>query len=168
MPPGYGRRRLGTMPEGPPADPMLQLFVRLMNNFGVQLGVTVLVGGSWVSGTLVPPRVFTEEAGAELVEKAGAEAEGLQQFFQELGRYWFPDRSEQEAEATAGDAPRRGEDRPFHLHLRNARMVTTTGSIPAEGAYMRIRLTEVAGWVVGDFGAARSFRPPAPPQHTDS
>ncbi len=155
------------MPEAPAVDPMLQLFVRLMNSLDVQLGVTVLIGGSWVSGVLIPPRTFTEEAGAELVEKAGAEAEGLQQFFRELGRHWFPNESEVEAEATGGQAPRR-DDRPFHLHLRNARLVTTTGTIPLDGAYMRIRLAEVAGWVIGDFSATHPFRPPMPPQHTDS
>lgn len=155
------------MPEAPAVDPMLQLFVRLMNSLDVQLGVTVLVGGSWVSGILIPPRTFTEEAGAELVEKAGAEAEGLQIFFQELGRQWFPNEAEREPDA--GPAPGgRGEDRPFHLHLRKARMVTTTGSIPVDGAYMRVRLTEVSGWVIGDFSSTHPFRPPTPPQHTDS
>jgi hypothetical protein len=156
------------MPEAPAVDPMLQLFVRLMNNLDVQLGVTVLVGGSWVSGVLVPPRTFTEEAGADLVAKAGAEAEGLQTFFRELGRQWFPTETERGGEPpAAGDGPRR-EDRPFHLHLRNARMVTTTGTIPIDGAYMRIRLAEVSGWVIGDFSATHPFRPPMPPQHTDS
>jgi len=155
------------MPEAPAVDPMLQLFVRLMNNLDVQLGVTVLVGGSWVSGVLIPPRTFTEEAGAELVAKAGVEAEGLQMFFQELGRQWFPSETEQAPEAATGPGAR-GADRPFHLHLRNARMVTTTGSIPIDGAYMRIRLAEVSGWVIGDFSATHPFRPPAPPQHTDS
>jgi hypothetical protein len=155
------------MPEAPAVDPMLQLFVRLMNSLDVQLGVTVLVGGSWVSGILIPPRTFTEEAGTDLVEKAGAEAEGLQQFFRELGRQWFPSESEVQAAPPAGEATRR-EDRPFHLHLRNARMVTTTGAIPVDGAYMRIRLAEVTGWVVGDFSATQPFRPPMPPQHTDS
>ncbi|HEX7277841.1 MAG TPA: hypothetical protein VF244_10745 [Acidimicrobiales bacterium] len=156
------------MPDGPAVDPMLQLFVRLMNNLDVQLGVTVLVGGSWVSGILIPPRTFTEEAGAELVEKAGAEAEGLQVFFRELGRHWFPSEAELEAETAAGTGPRRADDRPFHLHLRKARMVTTTGAIPIDGAYMRIRLAEIAGWVIGDFSSTQPFRPPMPPQHTDS
>jgi hypothetical protein len=155
------------MPEAPAVDPMLQLFVRLMNSLDVQLGVTVLVGGSWVSGILIPPRTFTEEAGTDLVEKAGAEAEGLQQFFRELGRQWFPSESEVEAAPPTAQTTRR-EDRPFHLHLRNARMVTTTGAIPVDGAYMRIRLAEVTGWVVGDFSATQPFRPPMPPQHTDS
>ncbi|MEA2717933.1 MAG: hypothetical protein QOI56_351 [Actinomycetota bacterium] len=157
------------MPDAPAVDPMLQLFVRLMNSLDVQLGVTVLVGGSWVSGTLIPPRTFTEEVGADLVDKAGAEAEGLQQFFGELGRQWFP--RESEVGAAPDAAPRegpRGEDRPFHLHLRHARMVTTGGSIPMDGAYMRIRLAEVTGWVVGDFSSTHPFRPPTPPQHTDS
>jgi len=147
---------------------MLQLFVRLMNSLDVQLGLTVLVGGSWMSGILIPPRVFTEEAGAELVEKAGDQAEGLQMFFQELGRQWFPNEAELEAEAGTGDDAPRREDRPFHLHFRNARLVTTTGSIPVDGAYMRIRLAEVSGWVIGDFSATHPFQPPMPPQHTDS
>ncbi len=155
------------MPEAPAVDPMLQLFVRLMNSLDVQLAVTVLVGGSWVTGTLIPPRTFTEESGAELVEKAGAEAEGLQVFFRELGRHWFPSDAELEAETAAGTGPRR-DDRPFHLHLRKARLVSTTGTIPLDGAYMRIRLADVAGWVIGDFSATHPFLPPTPPQHTDS
>src|SRR5437868_2544448 len=130
------------MPEAPAVDPMLQLFVRLMNSLDVQLGLTVLVGGSWVSGILIPPRTFTEESGADLVEKAGADAEGIQIFFRELGRQWFPTDAERESEpegtapgpGSAAGAARR-EDRPFHLHFRKARMVTTDGSIPVDGAY---------------------------------
>jgi hypothetical protein len=154
------------MPEAPAVDPMLQLFVRLMNNLDVQLGLTVFVGGSWVSGVLIPPRTFTEESGAELVAKAGPEAEGLQLFFQELGRHWFPSEAEQ-AEAGDDPGPKR-DDRPFHLHLRNARMVTTAGAVPIDGTHMRIRLAEVSGWVIGDFSSTQPYRPPMPPQHTDS
>lgn len=159
--------RLPIVPEAPPVDPMLQLFVRLMNSLDVRLSVTVLVGGSWVSGTLIPPRAYTEEAGADLVDRAGAEAEGLQLFFRELGRHWFPSDSEREAEGGPGSPPRR-DDRPNHLHLRNARLVTTNGSIPADGAFVRIRLADVAAWVIGDFSATHPFQPPSPPQHTDS
>ena len=146
------------MPEAPAVDPMLQLFVRLMNNLDVQLGLTVLVGGSWVTGILIPPRTFTEESGAELVEKAGAEAEGLQVFFRELGRHWFPSDAELEAEKEAGTGPER-DDRPFHLHLRKARMVSTTGTIPLDGAYMRIRLADDRR--LGDRRLLR--HPPLPP-----
>ncbi|MEA2686707.1 MAG: hypothetical protein QOE93_1902, partial [Actinomycetota bacterium] len=73
-----------------------------------------------------------------------------------------------EPPGTPGTPAARREDRPFHLHLRNARMVTTTGAVPVDGAYMRIRLAEVAGWVIGDFNTTQPYRPPMPPQHTDS
>jgi len=95
------------------------------------------------------------------------DAELLEGGLQDAGEALFVEAEELEAEKEAGTGPKR-EDRPFHLHLRKARLVSTTGTIPLDGAYMRIRLADIAGWVIGDFSASHPFRPPTPPQHTDS
>jgi hypothetical protein len=147
--------------DAAPVDGILQLFVQVMNGAGAQLGFTVLVGGRWVSGTLIPPRMFMEEYGTHVVEKAGEEAMPLRVFFREVGRLSFPS----ESEAAAGAAPAPPADRaPDHLHLRNARMVSEEGQpIPTDGCYLRVRLSQVAGWVIGEFGP-RGYRPPAPPR----
>jgi len=40
--------------------------------------------------------------------------------------------------------------------------------MPEAPAVDPIRRAEVSGWVIGDFSANYPFRPPLPPQHTDS
>lgn len=145
---------------------MLQAFVDVMNGAGVQLGVSLLVGGSWLSGTLIPPRMFTEELGDYVLDAAGENAASIQTFFKTIGRSWFPSESEREimggrteAPAAEGDA---NDNRPLHLHLRNARMVTAIGPVPEEGGYVRVRLDEVGAWLLGDLGPP-GYTPPPPP-----
>jgi len=147
-------------------DPMLQAFVDVMNGAGVQLGVSVLVGGTWLSGTLIPPRMFTEELGEYVLEAAGDGAQSIQTFFKTIGRSWFPSESELEIRGTGGAKTEKEGDaadlRPFHLHLRNARVVTAVGPVPDEGGYVRVRMDQVEGWLIGDLGPP-GYTPPPPP-----
>jgi hypothetical protein len=147
-------------------DPMLQAFVDVMNGAGVQLGISLLVGGTWLSGTLIPPRMFTEEMGDYVRDAAGEGAESIQTFFHTIGRSWFRSESEREAlgagahVAPEGDA---SDTRPFHLHLRAARVISPAGPVPDEGGYVRLRLDQVEGWLIGDLGPA-GYAPPDPPK----
>ncbi len=137
--------------DPPPVDRMLQMFVEIMNKAGAQMGFTVLVGGTWVSGTLIPPRMFMEECGAHAVAQAGEDAAGIRTFFHEVGRMAFP--SESEADAGVATEPPAAAG-PYYLHLRNARSVSHAGPrLPTEGgAYLRVRLSEIAAWFIGELG----------------
>jgi hypothetical protein len=147
------------------ADPMLRLFVHLMNQFGTELGISLLVGGSWVSGVLVSPRVYTREVGDAIVAKAGEAGAGVREFFNQVGRIWFPSESEIEAENGSQEPPPEDERPvwPYHIHLRNARVFSGGDPVPVDGFYMRVRLDHVGGWTIGELGAP-GYRSAGPPQ----
>jgi hypothetical protein len=131
-----------------------------MNDAGGQVGVTLLVGGTWITGTLIPPRMFMEESAAHFAEHGGPGGEGLRAFFREIGRRAFPS----ESEADAGLAPEpKPDEGPYHLHLRNGRAIFAAAyMLPSDGCYLRVRLTEVGAWFIGDLGPT-GYRIPEPP-----
>jgi hypothetical protein len=149
-------------------DPTLQVFVSVMSSSGVQLGISVLVGGTWMSGTLIPARMYFQELGDEIAERAGQPGEALRDgFFAELGRTWFPSDSEREAGGGLADEQPAPPHKTFHLHLRHARAWPGGTPIPEDGFYLRVRLDEVAGWTVGELGPP-GYRPPGPPAPRDT
>jgi hypothetical protein len=127
-----------------------------MNDEVWQVDLTVLVGGNWVAGTMIPPRMFMQEV-ADLA--AGQGADPFRDLFQNMGRTFFP--SDSEVEAGAAEAPA-SEAAPRHLHLRNARTLSPGGAIPSDGCYLRLRLWDVSGWVLGSPELPGSGPPPAP------
>jgi hypothetical protein len=137
-------------------DPLLRAFVMTLNREAWQVDLTVLVGGTWVAGTMIPPRMFMREV-ADFAAGQGADA--FSELFQDMGRTFFPSQSEVEAGA-AEDAP--PDDAPRHLHLRNARTLSPGGPIPSDGCYLRLRLWDVSGWVLGSPQLPDGDAPPAP------
>jgi hypothetical protein len=124
-------------------DPLLRAFVLTLNREAWQVDLTLLVGGTWVAGTMIPPRMFMQEV-ADFAAAQGAEP--FRDLFQDMGRTFYPTDSAVEAGA-AEDPP--ADDAPRHLHLRNARTLSPGGLIPADGCYLRLRLWDVSGWVLG-------------------
>jgi hypothetical protein len=129
--------------DDPYIDPLLRAFVLTLNREAWQVDLTLLVGGTWVAGTMIPPRMFMQEV-ADFAAAQGAEP--FRDLFQDMGRRFFPSESEVDAGAAEGRA---ADDAPRHLHLRNARTLAPTGPIPADGCYLRLRLWDVSGWVLG-------------------
>src|SRR5258708_1786516 len=123
-------------------------------------------GGRWLWGRWLPPGMCTGELGDVVRETAGEGSESIQTFFHTIGRSWFRSESEREAlgpgpqVAPEGDA---SDTRPFHLHLRAARVVSPAGPVPDEGGYVRLRLDQVEGWLIGDLGPP-GYTPPEPPK----
>ena len=142
-------------------DPLLRAFVLTLNREAWQVDLTLLVGGTWVAGTMIPPRMFMQEV-AELAGGQGASA--FKDLFQDMGRTFFPSESEVEAGAAPDPSP---DDAPRHLHLRNARIISAVGQpIPSDGCYLRLRLRDVAGWVLGAPQTLGS-EPPRPTSSTN-
>jgi hypothetical protein len=52
---------------------------------------------------------------------------------------------------------------PGFLHLRDAHLLGSDGRpVPTRGGYVRVRLEEVAGWMLGRIGPV-GYEPPPPP-----
>ena len=142
--------------DEPYIDPLLRAFVLTMNRESWQVDLTVLVGGTWVSGTMIPPRMFMQEV-ADFAAGQGADA--FSALFRDMGRTFFPSESEVEAGAAEEPPP---DTAPRHLHLRNARTLSPAGAIPPQGCYLRLRLWDVSGWVLGSPQAPDGDPPPLP------
>lgn len=145
-----------------PIDPMLQVLVYMANEHHASFGISLLVGGTWICGTLIAPRTFTKELGDMVQARAtGDGGETFRAFFDTIGTTWFPSESEREAKGENPDDAAEGTDHPHHAHLRGARSVVDfETSLPDTGNYARIRLDQVAGWMIGEIGQPRSWNPP--------
>ena len=150
------------MPDGnePYRDLMLASFVNLANRGTIgELGLSLLVGGSWVTGQLIGARAWFEGL-ARSLDEAGA-AEGFADVIRMVGAQVYPSESEREAAGEVGE-----EDDtvlPSFLHVRDAHVIGENGrAVPTQGGYVRVRLEEVAAWMLGRIGPV-GYQPPPPP-----
>ena len=139
------------------------MYVAVMNQVGAECGLTLLVGGVWISGSLISARQWME-ATAALLRQAGDAGAGVAEFFAYFGRTYFPSESEIEVGEIGGvevsPAPR--DALPMHVHLRDTRSCSGTTPLPEQGALLRVRLDQVEGWFIGQLGPA-GYVPPPPP-----
>jgi hypothetical protein len=131
--------------EDPYRDLMLASFANLANQASIEeMGLSLLVGGTWLTGQLVGARAWFEGL-ARSLDDAGAPG-GFGDVIRMVGASVYPSESEREA---AGELP---EDPilPAFLHLRDANVIGTDGrSVPTLGGYVRVRVDEVAAWMLG-------------------
>ena len=133
----------------PYRDLMLASFANLANDGTLgELGLSLVIGGGWVTGQLVGARAWFEGL-ARSLDEAGTAGE-FGEVIRMLGAQVYPSESEREA---AGE-PLVDPVLPAFLHLRDAHLIGSDGrTIPTRGGYLRVRLEEVAGWMLGRIGA---------------
>lgn len=136
-------------------DLMLASFVDLANQAAIgELGISLVVGGAWMTGQLVGARAWFEGL-AHRLEEAGA-ADGFADVIRRVGASVYPSESEREA---AGESVDDGIA-PSFLHLRDAVLIGPDGrGVPHEGGYLRVRIDEVAAWMLGRIGPGHQAPP---------
>ena len=150
----------------PPGDPyrdlMLASFANLANQATLgELGVSLVVGGCWLTGQLVGARLWFEGL-ARSLDESGA-AEGFADVIRMVGAHVYPSESEREAVGEHGLGDGVESVLPSFLHLRDACLVTSDGRrVPTGGGFVRVRVDEVAAWMLGRIGPA-GYQPPPPP-----
>ncbi len=148
------------MPESvePYRDLMLASFVNLANQGSIEeLGISLVVGGGWITGQLVGARAWFEGL-ARSLDEAGA-ASGFGDVMREVGAQVYPSESEREAAGELDD----DVALPSFLHLRDAQLIGGEGRpVPSRGGFVRVRLEEVAAWMLGRIGPVGYQPPPAP------
>ena len=138
-------------------DPVLAALYSAITGSGGEIGVSLLVGGNWVTAMLCSPRSWYEQV-AHLVDTQADGGFGL--VFRELGRNIYP--TDDEVDAGVADPPPSDSIVGF-VHLRDARTISTTGSIPTDaGGLVRLRIDQIDGWMIGNLGEP-GYKPPAPP-----
>ncbi len=144
-------------PDDPYRDLMLASFVNLANQASLdELGISLVVGGSWVTGQLIGARSWFEGL-ARSLDQAGA-AEGFGDVIRMVGASVYPSDSEREAAGELADDP----PLPAFLHLRDAHVIGADGrAVPSTGGFLRLRVDEVAAWMLGRIGPV-GYQPPPP------
>jgi len=143
-------------PQGATVDAVLGVLVKAVNKGETSdLGVALLVGGSWLTGSMIGGRMWFDQLAQMIDGRTGTDAGTL---FRTIGETAYPSESERLA---AGQDPVLPE--PSFIHLRDARLLTGSAvRVPETGGLIRVRLTSVDGWMVGVLDP-RMPRPPAPP-----
>lgn len=135
---------------------MLTVLVNAVNKGETaNLGVSLLVGGSWLTGSMIGGRMWFDQL-AQMVDAQTGSDGG--QLFHMIGEAAYPSESERSA---AGRAPLDAD--PGFLHLRDARLLTGAAvRVPDPGGLVRVKLSSIDGWSVGILDP-RARRPPFPP-----
>ncbi|MDQ1426669.1 MAG: hypothetical protein QOK39_145 [Acidimicrobiaceae bacterium] len=134
---------------------MLSVLVKAVNKGETSnLGVSLLVGGSWLTGSMIGGRMWFDQLAQLVNAQTGSEAGEL---FHMIGLTAYPSESERLA---AGKDPLDAD--PGFAHLRDARLLTGAAvRVPEPGGLVRIKLSSVDGWLVGIIDP-RTHRPPTP------
>ena len=130
----------------------------LVNMGGAPLGVTLMVNGTLITGTLMSEREYLEMMTAILQEQVRAALAMLPEKEREMAESAFDlrDLTEDFYPEESGEDDDDDSDMPtmdlVHLHLRNPTMLSaqppfgfSEGPLPV----MRIRLAQVDGWMLG-------------------
>lgn len=127
-------------------DWFLQSFVIAANKYGYGIPITLLVGGSWITGDLIGGREYFELLGKQITGEPGA-AETDSPYQTYIDRL-YPE-VDPDAEDDAGDPTL---DSPTFIHLKNARQIHRGGEVPNNHADIlwRGRLVSVEGFMLGD------------------
>ena len=93
-----------------------------------QMSLTVVAGGTVITGRLAPEAVWRQRVSEVLTDSAD-----LSEF------------------SAVFDNPVRKDGPPTHLHFHVARILQGTVGIPETGGMYRVAIEDVSAWTVGDF-----------------
>jgi hypothetical protein len=124
----------------PPIDWFLSSLVVACNTSGLEIGITLTVGGRLVSGQLVGGSTYFKGLAESIANARGNNGDLVKDISNAVAGnasiYETPD------EATAGN--------PQFVHLKNAKHFDPSGdSTPRDGTWWRGRLSEVQGFSIG-------------------
>lgn len=130
----------------PPMDWLLRRFVRLINSTAAgEMGVTLLIGGSLISGHLISGRAYVEALAEQFVERLvdPSVGESMGEFVRMAGSVYL--------ESQEGSVPD-----PVFIHLRDAKLFHPSGhSIPTnEGVLWRGRISHIDGFFFGQMSSS--------------
>lgn len=131
-------------------DELLQNLVSLVNGtVGLNLGITLQIGGMLVSGTLIAGDEYLKEYGEQFISAIGLTGEVADEARNDFAL-------KAKGYTKFDDDPEMRASEPAMVHLRNARFVHQSGNpIPGSGGGIlwRGRLVEVSGFCLGTIAA---------------
>lgn len=143
-----GTLELGKLLAEKDKDWFLVSLLNIVNRGTIEFGITLNVGGSVVSGTLISGKKYFEEFAALFSAALGpqgdsSEGPSVEESFRQLGQiYDMPESGEGEEHKQQGPVS--------YIHLNNASVFFTDGTIPSNaGVLWRGKLSSVDGFNLG-------------------
>ncbi|MFK8905452.1 hypothetical protein [Streptomyces sp. YS-3] len=116
-----------------PDDLLIGISTMVESGQSNQMSLTVVVGGTVITGRLAPEAVWRERVSEVLKDS------------DHLGPF---------SDVFTADPPRERADgggAPTHLHFHLARILQGNVGIPETGGMYRVAIADVSAWTVGDF-----------------
>lgn len=120
-------------------DWALLKFVDIANRTQAGMTMTLYLGGSVVTGILIGGREYFEMLGQQIAPALGKSPEEGKELYRELVDQHYPSMDEENEEGPP----------PSFVHMKGARVISPTGSMPSEGMLWRGRLSRVDGFSIG-------------------
>lgn len=115
----------------------------LQGTGGISIGITLVVGGSVISGNLIGAQEYFIGVGDAI--KEGTTSKGGQSFRDALSQRFHELASEYDEEGPSDE-----KELPSYIHLKEARVFAAgTDPMPSEGMWWRGRLDRVDGFTLG-------------------
>ncbi|MDH7805507.1 MULTISPECIES: gas vesicle accessory protein GvpU [unclassified Rhizobium] len=125
-------------------DWMLAWVIAHAEAYGLEVGVTLSVSGSLISGSVISGRKYIEELSSSFRTAKGPSAELAETLAKNFGQ-WSAVYPESGSEIDILSV------KPTYIHLRNARVYQSSGApIPNNGMLWRGKVKAVDGFTVGD------------------
>lgn len=126
------------------ADAVLCALCAKLADLDGQFSISLLVGGNWLTGTVIDSRHWFERLATEI--DAAILDRSFGQIFRAVGQFVKPSDSEIEA----GFAEPRDEDSPpAFIHLADARLlVPNEGFSPLSPTLVRVKVIDVTAWTL--------------------
>lgn len=131
-------------------DPLLDVWVQQANS-RLELGVTLMVGGLLVSGTLVGQRQYLEGIADEFRNAPGGTPDGgggLAEVFDSVVAELYGPSERKESDDGDGDASSEQDVGGGFIHMKDVRVLDPGGD-STKAAWWRGRLTAVDGFMFG-------------------
>lgn len=133
-------------------DWLLQQFVSLANDGTGTFGVTLLVGGTLVSGIIIGGAEYLESLGKQFGGSIGMAEDKAAALYKP-----FIDKFYSKADVAASeveDDPDEDQAPPSFIHLKNVKILHAAGLVPQkqDDILWRGRLADVDGWMLGTLG----------------
>jgi len=146
-------------PDQPSIDFVLQAIVSLANETGIEMGITLCVGGIVVSGQLTSGKNYFKGIADEVLQASGPadQVETRKLISDYLGNFgkliYEPDENEEQADKTEDNY---GKRLPGFIHLREAKFFHNSGqAMPVNrGIWWRGRLCVVDAFSLGAMRAS--------------
>ncbi len=140
----------------PNVDLVLSVLVKAVNKGETaNLGISLLIGGSWLVGSMIGGRMWFDQLAHLIAAKTAGEGGEL---FHKIGETAYPSESERLA---GGQLPVDAD--PGFIHLRAARLLSGAAvRVPDPGGLVRVKLSSVDGWLVGILDPRLSRPAPVP------